>query len=208
MKADAEAAKQTKAAEYDAQAKSAYISRIQNQRVLNDNLLAAGIRGGATETTNAKMLANYENNRNQIAQSKASALAGIDKDANDKMFNYRQAQEAAKLQYVQNRQAEDRQIAETKRQEAAQATEAAKERAYNKAQAMQERKWQEKQTDKANKLTKKENAKQDYVATITRYNTVAKCNKAIKAAKKKGETWKVKYIQAQKADLQNKAKEN
>lgn len=207
MKADAESAKQAKAAEYDAQAKAAYISRLQNQRTLNDNLLAAGIRGGATETANAKMLANYENNRNQIAQSKASALTSIDKDANDKMFDYRQAQEAAKLQYIQNRQAEDRQIAETKRQEAVQAAEAEKERAYNAAQAKQEQKWQEKQTAAANKLTKKENSRQNYVATITRYNTVAKCDKAIKAAKKKGETWKVKYIQAQKADLQNKAKE-
>lgn len=207
MKADAESAKQTKAAEYDAQAKAAYISRLQNQRTLNDNLLAAGIRGGATETTNAKLLTNYENNRNQIAQNKSAALTSIDKEAGDKMFDYRQAQEAAKLQYVQSREAEDRQIAETKRQEAVQAAEAEKERAYNAAQAKQEQKWQEKQTATANKLTKKENARQNYVSTITRYNTVAKCDKAIKAAKKKGETWKVKYIQAQKAELQNKAKE-
>lgn len=55
MKEDAEAAKQAKAAEYDAQAKAAYVSRLQNQRSLNDSLLAAGIRGGATETANAKM---------------------------------------------------------------------------------------------------------------------------------------------------------
>lgn len=207
MKADAESAKQTKAAEYDSQAKAAYIARLQNQRTLNDNLLAAGIRGGATETTNAKMLANYENNRNQIAQNKSAALTSIDKEAGDKMFDYRQAQEAAKLQYVQSREAEDRQIAETKRQEAVQAEEAAKERAYNAAEADKERAWQKQQTATANKQAKKENARQNYVSTITRYNTVAKCDKAIKAAKKKGETWKVKYIQAQKAELQNKAKE-
>ncbi len=207
MKAEAEAAKQTKAAEYDAQAKSAYVARLQNQRTLNDNLLAAGIRGGATETTNAKLLTNYENNRNQIAQNKSAALTNIDKEAGDKMFDYRQAQEAAKLQYVQSRQAEDRQIAETKRQEAVQAAEAEKERAYNAAQADKERNWQMQQTAAANKLAKKESIRQNYVSTITRYNTVAKCDKAIKAAKNKGETWKVKYLQAQKAELQNKAKE-
>lgn len=207
MKADAESAKQTKAAEYDAQAKAAYISRLQNQRTLNDNLLAAGIRGGATETTNAKLLTNYENNRNQIAQNKSAALTSIDKEAGDKMFDYRQAQEAAKLQYVQSREAEDRQIAETKRQEAVQAEEAEKERAYNATEADKERAWQKQQTATANKQAKKENARQNYVATITRYDTIKSCDDAIKAARKKGETWKVKYLQAQKAALKDKAKE-
>ena len=47
-------AQQTKQATDDASAKlrEAYISRMQNQKTLNDNLASAGLRGGITETSN------------------------------------------------------------------------------------------------------------------------------------------------------------
>lgn len=171
MKADAAAAKKQKSAEFDSQAKSAYISKMQNQRTLNNNLASSGIRGGASESSQLKIATNYENNRNQIAQQKSSALTDIDKNANDLMFNNRQTQLAAKQSYIQAREAEARQIAETKRQE----------------------KWQAAQTDKKNKETR-------YAATVSGYTSNKKIDKLIKKIiKSKKDVWRVSYLRAQKA---------
>ncbi len=210
MKAEAEQRKKEKAAEYDSQAKSAYISKLQNQRTLNDNLARAGIRGGTTETTNARLLSNYENNRNQIAANKSSALTAIDRNADDMIFNYKQQQEAAKLQYIQAREAEARQIAETKRQEQWNAQQAQKEREWNAQQSKIERDYNAKQAQKernqAKKETKKQNRETRYAATIGGYDTVKKCDAAIKAAKKSGQTWKIPYLRNQKAVIKAKNK--
>lgn len=197
VKSDAEDAKKTANSEYDNQAKQAYISKMQNQRQLSKNLAEQGIRGGASETAQLKQQSNYENTRNTIASNRQTALRNIDKEANDNIFNFTMEQNAAKQAYIQQREQEDRQVAEQKRQEAVQAKEAQKERD-----------WQAKQTAKTNKV-------QEYVATVGRYNTVDKCDAAIKKikslkkknpAKYKKELWKIKYIQAQRAEIQNKKK--
>ena len=222
MRADAEAAKKAKAAEYDAQAKAAYIARLQNERTLSDNLARAGIRGGTTETTGARLLSNYENNRNQIEANKSTALTGIDKDASDKIFQYTQAQEAAKLAYLQAREAEDRQIAETQRQEKWTASQNAIERAYNSAEAEKGRQFTVSQNqaqwahddkrsdlDYQRTLQKEAIAKQeqahkeraaqiraDYIATVERFRTVDQCNAEIKrlaSLKKKGKLTDSQY---------------
>lgn len=118
MKADAEAAKKKKNASYDKQAKQAYISSVQNQRALQNNLNQRGIRGGASESSLLKQQAAYQNTRNDIESYRQSALSDIDKDAADKIFDYTTTNEAAKQSYIQSREAEDRQINEYKRQEA------------------------------------------------------------------------------------------
>lgn len=235
MRADAEAAKKAKAAEYDSQAKAAYIARLQNERTLSDNLARAGIRGGTTETTGARLLSNYENNRNQIAANKSTALTGIDKDASDKIFQYTQTQEAAKLAYLQAREAEARQIAETQRQEKWTASQNAIERAYNSAEAEKGRqfttsereaqqKWEAQQTAKANQLqAQKEKLAQekaahdqraqqiraDYIATVERFRTVDQCNAELKrlaSQKKKGKLTDSQYRwRAQYVQLQRSA---
>lgn len=222
MRADAEAAKKAKAAEYDAQAKAAYIARLQNERTLSDSLARAGIRGGTTETTGARLLSNYENNRNQIEANKSSALTGIDKDASDKIFQYTQTQEAAKLAYLQAREAEDRQIAETKRQEQWTASQNAIERAYNSDEAEKGRQFTASQNqaqwahdDKRSDLDYKRTvqketiAKQeqkhqeraaqiraDYIATVERFDTEQKCKAELQrlaSLKKKGKLTESQY---------------
>lgn len=238
MRADAEAAKKAKAAEYDAQAKSAYIARLQNERTLSDNLARAGIRGGTTETTNARLLSNYENNRNQIEANKSSALTGIDKDASDKIFEYTQTQEAAKLAYIQAREAEARQIAETQRQEQWTASQNALERSYNSSEAEKGRQfttsereaqqlWEAQQTAKANQLQAEQDRiaqekaahdqraqqiRADYIATVERFRTEADCDAELKrllSLKKKGSLTDSQYQwRAQYVQLQKAAIQN
>lgn len=207
-KADMETSKQETNAQYDSQAKQAYISKMQNQRQLQNNLIQQGIRGGSSETSQLKQQSSYENTRNTIAANRQSALRSIEKETSDNIFNYNQEQNAAKQAYIQQREAEERQIAETKRQEAAQVKEQKRQEAAQVKENKRQEAVQAKQTAKTNKV-------QEYVATIGRYNTVKKADAAIKAIKKlkksnpkkyAKEKWKIKYIQAQKAEVQNKKK--
>ncbi|MFQ7473088.1 MAG: hypothetical protein ACLRLX_02635, partial [Anaerovoracaceae bacterium] len=82
QKEDAEKQKVRTEEDYNKKLKDAYISRMENQKNLNDNLVTAGIRGGATETSNLKLTANYENNKKDIHKDKTRALQDIDDNAN------------------------------------------------------------------------------------------------------------------------------
>lgn len=178
MKQDAATQKTQTNATYDDQLREAYVNRMQNQRTLANNLAQAGIRGGASETANLKLATTYENSRNDINKSRNAAIAEIDKNANDAIYNYRITQEAAKQEYIQNREAEERQIAETKRQE----------------------QWQAQQTKQANDEKR-------YAATISGWTSISKINKLIKKIQKSGkDTWRVKYLRAQRAVLEAKKK--
>ena len=178
VRADAEAQKKTTNATYDDQLREAYVNRMQNQRTLANNLAQAGIRGGASETANLKLATTYENSRNDINKGRNAAIANIDQQANKAIYDFNTTQEAARQTYIQNREAEERQIAETKRQE----------------------QWQAQQTKKANDEKR-------YAATIGGWNSVKKINKEIKRIRKSGKnTWRIKYLRAQRAVLQAKKK--
>lgn len=116
--ADAERQKTQTAQDYNKQLKEAYINRMQNQKMLNDNLTMAGIRGGATETSNLKLATNYQNTRNDLNQQKTRAMQDIDTNAQSNLFNYKQTNDAAKLSYIEQREAEDRQIAQANKEKA------------------------------------------------------------------------------------------
>lgn len=103
--------------DYNKQLKEAYISKMQNQRALNENLEKAGIRGGATETSNIRLAANYQGTRNSLNEQKNKALQQIDDTASDNLFNYKQTNDAAKLSYIEQREAEDRQLAQAAAEE-------------------------------------------------------------------------------------------
>ena len=47
--------KQQTTEDYNSKLKEAYISRMQNEKNLNENLKKSGIRGGATETSHLKL---------------------------------------------------------------------------------------------------------------------------------------------------------
>lgn len=180
VRADAATQKAQTNATYDDQLKEAYVNRMQNQRTLANNLAQAGIRGGASETANLKLATTYENSRNNINKSRNAAISDIDKQANDAIYNWNTQMEATRQETIAQRQAEERQIAETKRQE----------------------QWQAQQTKKANDETR-------YAATISGWNNIKKINKEIKRIRKSGKnTWRIKYLRAQRAVLQAKKKKN
>ena len=112
-------AQQTKQATDDASAKlrEAYITRMQNQKTLNDNLVSAGLRGGITETSNIALQTNYENSRNTINSEKQKAIQEINATAEQNKLAYKQQNDAAKQSYIEQRQAEDRAAAKEKRKE-------------------------------------------------------------------------------------------
>lgn len=117
------AAKQKANAEeqYNARLKEAYISNMQDKKTLADSMARAGIRGGATETAALKTNISYQNTRNDLNKEKAKTLRDIDDNANANIFNYKQANDAAKISYVEQREAEERQLAQNnlEKQEAA-----------------------------------------------------------------------------------------
>ena len=138
--------------QFNDELRQAYISRMQEQRSLNENMSNAGIRGGATETANLKLGVNYQNARNDLNKQKTQALQDIEDNANSNIFNYKQTNDAAKISYLEQREAEDRQLAQNK-QETAQAANldllqakygayydiASLNKAYNSAKTDQER---------------------------------------------------------------------
>ena len=93
------------------QLRQAYVTRMQDQRSLQDNMARAGIRGGATETANLRLATNYANTRSGIQGQLSSSINDINRTANQNKLAYQQEMDAKKQQYVENRQAEARQAA-------------------------------------------------------------------------------------------------
>lgn len=112
------AAKQVKQteADYNQRLREAYISRMQNQQALNNNMTNMGIRGGASETATLKNDINYQSNRNQINTGKTQAVQDIYDNANANILNYKQTNDAAKQAYIEQREAEARQIAQSEKE--------------------------------------------------------------------------------------------
>ena len=94
--------------DYTARLKAAYIARQQNQQKLSENLALAGIRGGATETSNLKLANNYSATVNSLNGEKATALNNIDTETQQNILANDQSVNTAQQQYIQNREAEDR----------------------------------------------------------------------------------------------------
>lgn len=93
------------------QLRQAYVTRMQDQRNLQDNMARAGIRGGATETANLRLATNYANTRSGIQGQLSNSINDINRTANQNKLAYQQEMDAKKQQYVENRQSEARQAA-------------------------------------------------------------------------------------------------
>lgn len=57
--------------------REAYINRMLSQRNLQQQLSAQGISGGASETTQASMLNNYQDSRNDLEKERQQQLANL-----------------------------------------------------------------------------------------------------------------------------------
>lgn len=57
--------------------REAYVNKMLQQRSLNQALTAQGLTGGASETTTASMLNNYENSRNSLERERQKQQANL-----------------------------------------------------------------------------------------------------------------------------------
>lgn len=68
---------------YDDAARQAYITKMQNQKALPDQLAAQGQSGGASETANLTIGTNYQNNLSTINNGRNQAINGVDTEINN-----------------------------------------------------------------------------------------------------------------------------
>lgn len=77
-------------ANYDNRQQENYITYMQNQRDLNNQLADAGIVGGASESARLRGQTNYENNRNLTERQRGADITAINNALNNAIANFRQ----------------------------------------------------------------------------------------------------------------------
>ena len=82
--------------------KQAYITRLQNQQKLNDNLAMAGIRGGATETSNLRLANQYGSERGLANSTYANSVNSINQAVDQNLRDAKMDIESQREQYIQN----------------------------------------------------------------------------------------------------------
>ena len=135
--------------------KQAYITRAQNQRALNQNLAAAGIRGGATETANLRLANIYGQARASANSDYANSVNSINQNIDQSIFDYTADMQARAEEYTQNQMNARWQAA---REDALNAYNAKREDAINAWNAKREdaiNKWNAAREDKENKIARK-----------------------------------------------------
>lgn len=165
------------------QLRQAYVTRMQDQIALNNNLANAGIRGGATETSNMRLMNQYGNTRGQINSQLASSINDINRTAQQNKLAYQQDIDAKKQAYLENRQAEARQAA---REE----VNNARNRKIQKQQFKQEKKvqnaqlkMQKQQAADTHKTLKRTQNIEKYTAKYSKYFDTKKLQKMLKKTK-------------------------
>lgn len=163
------------------QLKQAYITRMQDQRALADNMARAGIRGGATETSNMRLATNYGNTRNSINSQLASTVENINRTAAQNKLAYQQDIDAKKQAYIENRESEARQAAREDLTNAQNRRDMLNERKYtrkqnrlNRKEARNQRKYERKQTKRTQQIER-------YTAQYSKYFDTKQLEKMLKS---------------------------
>lgn len=82
--------------------KQAYVTRLQNQQRLNNNLAQAGIRGGMTETANLNLANQYGQARAAANTDYTNSVNQINQATDRNIFDYRSDMESRAEEYRQN----------------------------------------------------------------------------------------------------------
>lgn len=82
--------------------KQAYITRLQNQQRLNNNLAQAGIRGGMTETANLNLANQYGQARAAANSDYTNSVNQINQSTDRNIFDYRMDMDSRAEEYRQN----------------------------------------------------------------------------------------------------------
>lgn len=102
----------------DSALKQAYITRAQNERALKNNLAMAGIRGGATETSNLGLQNQYGTAVGAANNNYANSVNTINQNIDQNIADYRSDMESRAEEYrqtiAQERWKADREAAQAK----------------------------------------------------------------------------------------------
>lgn len=201
-----------------------YIQYMQGHRELGEQLGRQGITGGMSETANLRDRLNYENRYAGMEGQRQSALQGVDNDYADALYNYRtQADANMNTELAENRQLrseyeqklqqqnEERFVNTLGAYDTPAKVEAAKRDAIAKGETwkipyLNQQGTTLRQQAEATAQAQRERMEETFVNTIDRYDTVTKVDKAIKAARENGETWKIPYLSQHKASLKQQGK--
>lgn len=82
--------------------RQAYVTRMQNQKNLNDNLARQGIRGGASETANMRLMNQYGQARQAANTDYSNSVNSINQAIDQNIFDYTSDMESRAEQYRQN----------------------------------------------------------------------------------------------------------
>ena len=82
--------------------KQAYITRLQNQKKLQQGLAASGIRGGATETANIRLANQYGLDRNNANTNYTNSVNDINRSIDQNIADYQSDMESRAEEYRQN----------------------------------------------------------------------------------------------------------
>lgn len=157
----------------DAAQNQNYINYMMNQKNLPAQLARLGLTGGAAESSQLRANTNYENAQNATNSDFANAQTNINNTLT-----------AALAQAQAQREAADANARQTYNEKMMAAVQAQKEREEE----------QKRQAD--------EKERASYENTIRRYDTIKKVDEAIRRAQKRGyPKWKIRLLQAQRADL-------
>ena len=82
--------------------KQAYVTRLQNEKKMNENLATQGIRGGATETANLRLANQYGQARAAANSDYLNSVNQINQSINQNIADYQSDMESRAEEYVQN----------------------------------------------------------------------------------------------------------
>ena len=115
LKTSYDASKKDIDSDAEASLREAYINNMLNRKNLTQALTAQGLNGGASETTQASMLNNYGNARNNIETTQAKNLADLLRTYNDNLASAQNAwssqMASLELQKMQQLQAAENALA-------------------------------------------------------------------------------------------------
>ena len=177
--------------------RNAYVTRLQNEKTMNQNLASAGIRGGATETAGLRLAGQYGQAVQAANNDYAGTVGQINQNIDQSINDYTADMNSRAEEYLQN-------MANARWQ-------AAREDAANKYNAQREdaiNKWNAAREDKNNKYQREQAEIQRQTEYWSTYYTnkysgyskkdLKKAEKEIKAKLKKAKTTnaKIRWQQA------------
>lgn len=221
---EANRAKTATNASYDSAQRQNYVNYMSARKELPESLARQGITGGMSETSALRARTNYQNLHSSTERSRRSDIANIRNNLNDNLNTYKMtADQSMNSDIASNRQL--RSNYEQQRQQRREERFANNISGYTnknsinnaiKAARKNGETWKipylrnqlntVTQQKKAEKQARLEQREQRFANNINGYTNTASIDKAIKAARKNKEYWKIPYLDNQRAVILQRQK--